>query len=252
MEHVVPPGEAEEPAVWGVTNVDTVNNQNFGVSSSQCQHGFVTTPNLAKREPYHHGSLREALIEAAIVLAREGGPDAVVLREVARRVGVSPNAAYRHFKDLPDLMDAVCDASLGLLAQSMESELAAPSDASDPAADALSYLLAAGRGYVHFALAEPGLFAAAFARSKTEIGDFGAQSEGGTTAAGFLQRALDGLVDAGLMAPEDREGAIVYAWAAVHGLANLLLGPLGAVPAEAHEPIIEMSLDLVCRGLLKR
>jgi hypothetical protein len=105
---------------------------------------------------------------------------------------------------------------------------------------------------VHFALAEPGLFAAAFARSKNEIGDFGGQSEGGMTAAGFLLRALDGLIATGLMAAEDREAAQTYAGAAVHGLSTLLLGPLGAVPVEEHEKIIEMSLDLVCRGLLKR
>jgi AcrR family transcriptional regulator len=212
----------------------------------------VTTPNLVKREPYHHGALREALIEAAVGLARDGGPDAVVLREVARRVGVSPNAAYRHFTDLPDLMNAVCDAALGLLAESMESELPASMDASDAVTESLNYLLAAGRGYVHFALAEPGLFAAAFARSKNEMGNFGGQSKGGMTAAGFLLRALDGLIAAGLMAAEDREAAQTYAWAAVHGLSTLLLGPLGAVPAEDHEKIIEMSLDLVCRGLLKR
>jgi AcrR family transcriptional regulator len=212
----------------------------------------VTTPNLVKREPYHHGALREALIEAAVGLARDGGPDAVVLREVARRVGVSPNAAYRHFTDLPDLMNAVCDAALGLLAQSMERELPASMEATDPATESLNYLLAAGRGYVHFALAEPGLFAAAFARSKNEIGNFGGQSKSGMTAAGFLLRALDGLIAAGLMAAEDREAAQTYAWAAVHGLSTLLLGPLGAVPAEDHEKIIEMTLDLVCRGLLKR
>jgi AcrR family transcriptional regulator len=205
-----------------------------------------------KREPYHHGALRQAFIEAAVGLAREGGPDAVVLREVARRVGVSPNAAYRHFTDLPDLMNAVCDAALGLLAQSMERELPASMEASDPATEALNYLLASGRGYLHFALAEPGLFAAAFARSKTEIGDFGGQSDGGMTASGFLLRALDGLIGAGLMAREDREAAQTYAWAAVHGLSTLLLGPLGAVPAAEHEKIIEMTLDLVCRGLLKR
>jgi AcrR family transcriptional regulator len=212
----------------------------------------VPSPDLTKREPYHHGALREAFIEAAVGLAREGGPSAVVLREVARRVGVSPNAAYRHFKDLPDLMDAVCDAALGLLARSMENELPPLLEAGDPAEQALLYLLAAGRGYVHFALAEPGLFAAAFARSKHEIGDFGGQSEGGVTAAGFLMRALDGLIGVGLMAPEDREAAQTYAWACVHGLSTLLLGPLGAVPPQEHERIIEMSLELVCRGLFRR
>jgi AcrR family transcriptional regulator len=212
----------------------------------------VTTPNLVKREPYHHGALREALIEAAVGLARDGGPDAVVLREVARRVGVSPNAAYRHFTDLPDLLDAVADASLGMLARAMERELASLPEAVDSESAAVNHLMAAGRGYVHFALAEPGLFAAAFSRPKAEIGDFGDTGESGMPAAAFLQRALDGLVVVGLLAPQDREAAVINAWAAVHGLSTLLLGPLGAVPSEAHEMIIDASLDLVCRGLFKR
>src|ERR1700755_3531565 len=111
--------------------------------------------------PYHHGSLRSALVDAGVQLAREGGPGAIVLREVARRIGVSPNAAYRHFADLPELSDAVADAALAALADSMRRELAAL--AGD---DPLMALLAVGRGYVHFALDEPGLFAAAFSRAK--------------------------------------------------------------------------------------
>ena len=212
----------------------------------------MPSPDLATREPYHHGALREALIEAAVGLAREGGTSAVVLREVARRVGVSPNAAYRHFTDLTGLLNAVSDVALGKLARAMEAELAVLPERPDAEGAAVDHLLAAGRGYVHFALAEPGLFAAAFSRPKAEIGDFGQTGESGMPAAAFLQQALDDLVAVGLMAPEDREAAVINAWAAVHGLSTLLLGPLGAVPPEAHEMIIDASLDLVCRGLLKR
>ncbi|MGB7867270.1 MAG: TetR family transcriptional regulator, partial [Mycobacterium sp.] len=46
---------------------------------------------------YHHGDLRAALIDAGLQLTRAGGPDALTIREATRRVGVSPNAAYRHF-----------------------------------------------------------------------------------------------------------------------------------------------------------
>jgi AcrR family transcriptional regulator len=213
---------------------------------------LVSSPDPAKREPYHHGALRAALIEAAVGLAREGGPSAVVLREVARRVGVSPNAAYRHFTALPELLDAVADASLGRLAESMEAELADMPETVDAEAAALNYLLAAGRGYVHFALKEPGLFAAAFSRPEAELGDFADADNSGMPAAAFLARALDGLVLVGLLAPEDREPAVINAWSAVHGLATLLLGPLSAVPPQEHESIINASLDLVCRGLLRR
>ncbi len=76
--------------------------------------------------------------------------------------------------------------------------------------------------------------------------------DGQPTASGLLQEALDGLVTAGLLAPEDRDSAVTMAWAAVHGLSTLLLGPLGAVPPAHREPLIEQTLALVCRGLTSR
>ena len=70
-------------------------------------------PASTARSTYRHGDLRQALLEAGVAMAREGGPDAVVLREATRRAGVSPNAAYRHFSDREALVTAVSDAALG-------------------------------------------------------------------------------------------------------------------------------------------
>ena len=58
---------------------------------------------------YHHGDLRTALIDAGLHLTRTGGPDALTIREATRRVGVSPNAAYRHFADRDALLTDGCD-----------------------------------------------------------------------------------------------------------------------------------------------
>ena len=205
---------------------------------------------VTKREPYHHGDLRAALILSGVELARAGGPEAVVLREVTRRVGVSPTAAYRHFAALPDLLGAVANAALGALARAMEAELAMTAPSGDVAADAQVRLLAVGRGYVNFALAEPGLFACAFYRPRDDIGSEGDPGETGLPAAELLQQALDALSAAGLLADADRAAAVTTAWAAVHGLAGLLLGPLGGVPRAARGPIIEGTLALVLRGLI--
>ena len=65
------------------------------------------------RDTYHHGDLRAALLTAGIGLAREGGPDAVVLREVTRVVGVAPNSAYGHFPTLTALKKAVAQRAPG-------------------------------------------------------------------------------------------------------------------------------------------
>src|SRR5579872_7291884 len=71
----------------------------------------------AVRRP--RGAVRDGLVTAGLELARAGGPDAVVLREAARMVGVVPNAAYRHFADRDELLAAVCTAAMGELAARM-------------------------------------------------------------------------------------------------------------------------------------
>src|SRR4051795_7602628 len=85
------------------------------------------------RATYRHGDLRAALLAAGLDLAREGGPDAVVLREATRRVGVSPNAAYRHFADRAALLAAVSDAAQALVADQMEAALTRVDESADPA-----------------------------------------------------------------------------------------------------------------------
>ncbi len=217
----------------------------------------VTVSDAGAHPPYHHGNLRHALVQAGTELAREGGPSAIVLREAARRVGVSPNAAYRHFSALPDLVDAVALDALATLARSMEAELAQRCPSGDARRDAVDYLNAVGRGYVHFALNEPGLFAAAFTSPRTSHARDGQHDErvsgdSGLSARELLEDALDKMLDAGVLAPEDRDAAATAAWAAVHGLSQLLLGPMAGLPPAEREALIDASLDLVGRGLIVR
>ena len=229
----------------------------------------MTAPNAGKHAPYHHGNLRHALVQASTELAREGGPSAIVLREAARRVGVSANAAYRHFSALPDLVEAVAFDALSALARSMEAELAKCRPSGDARQDAIDRLDAVGRGYIHFALNEPGLFATAFAPRKTtpHTGDapvrpseIAAHSEDDLRGAGdsglrpgeLLEQALDGMLDAGVLDAADRNIAATNAWAAVHGLSGLLLGPMAGQAPSAQESLIDAFLDLVGRGLITR
>ena len=183
------------------------------------------------RRTYHHGDLRRALLDAGIALARDGGPDAVVLREATRRAGVVPNAAYRHFASRHALLQAVRAAALSALAVAMEKELAAAAPPADPAAFARASLRAIGTAYLRFARTEPGLFRTAFAvpaRSATrwpDRGDGRQQRPQPVPAAGrgagpsWSRRAC--------CRPSGGPGAEYLAWSAVHGLAMLVLeGPL--------------------------
>jgi AcrR family transcriptional regulator len=205
-----------------------------------------------RRTTYRHGDLHHALLQAGTELARAGGPDAVVLREATRRVGVAPNAAYRHFADHQALLAAVRSAAQAALAASIEAELAKLPPDDDPASTARARLRAVGTGYLHFAQAEPGLFRTAFSVPPDRQDTAGpAQSDdSGMRPYRMLTAALNGLVDAGVLPPKRRPGAELLAWSAVHGLAVLLIdGPLRGLDDPRTQTIEQRLLDMVERGL---
>lgn len=203
--------------------------------------------------PYHHGDLRNALVDAAATLAEEGGPDAVTIRAAARAVGVTPTATYRHFANQSDLLHAAKHEAMDRLTATILELLAAETPTPDAAEAAVQRLAAAGRGYVHFALAQPGLFRTAFCRPAAE--DEHPTEELSQILAeappyAFLTTALDDLVDAGWLAPELRPHAETAAWSTVHGLAVLFVdGPYRHVPVPERDRLINVTLGMVVRGL---
>jgi AcrR family transcriptional regulator len=206
----------------------------------------------APQSPYHHGNLKTALTDAGVGLAREGGPDAIVLREASRRAGVSHNAAYRHFADRDSLLEAVCGRCMSALARLMETRIAEVDDGGSELETARRRLRACGLAYVEFALSEPGLFRTAF--SVPPGLDYLDEDEGlGDSCLGPLEivtAQLDALAAAGGLPPERRAYAEFTAWASVHGLAMLLLaGPLRELPQSERDAALEHILDTVERGL---
>ena len=205
------------------------------------------------RSTYRHGDLRRALIDAAIELAREGGPDAIVLREATRRAGVVPNAAYRHFESRQELLSAVRSAALSYVAQAMEEELAARPKKRRRADAARAGLRAIGTGYLRFAQTETGLFRTAFAAPQAEWAEHGGAygtGPGGLDPFQLLSRALDEMVEAGALDAKRRPEAEYLAWSAVHGFALLLIeGPLQGREHARIEPLAERLLDRVEAGL---
>lgn len=210
---------------------------------------LVDTVNM---RPYHHGHLREALVDAALRLARPVGPEAVMLRAVARQAAVSHNAAYRHFADRDALLRAVCERCMTRLAVLMEQRVAAVPDDPDAIALAWARLEATGRAYVEFATTEPGWFRTAFAVPRT-LGHF-APGEGagasGLNPYQLLGARLDALVAVGALPGERRQGSELAAWSAVHGLATLLIdGPMRDLPPAERDLGLRTVLDVVARGL---
>ncbi|HSY87513.1 MAG TPA: TetR/AcrR family transcriptional regulator [Verrucomicrobiae bacterium] len=211
-----------------------------------------TTTGPPRRSTYRHGNLRHALLEAGMELARAGGPGAVVLREATRRVGVVPNAAYRHFANRQALLMAVRAAALSALAVAMESELAGLGRRRRTAALARAGLRAVGTAYLRFAQAETGLFRTAFSVPDDPAGDNDPAKAGdsGRNPFQLLSDALDRLVEAGVLPPERRPGAEYLAWSAVHGLALLVIeGPLGRLAPAQRQDIGQRLLEMVEKGL---
>jgi AcrR family transcriptional regulator len=204
------------------------------------------------RSTYHHGDLRHALLTVGIEMARAGGPSAVVLREATRAVGVSPNAAYRHFRDRTALLSAVCDAAQAALADAIDDDQRALPSTTDEVGRARARFRAVGTGYVRFARTEPGLFRTAFSvPADLDRRDVATRAGAcGLTPFQLLSRSLDELAAAGALPAERREGAEFLAWSAVHGLATLLIdGPLRAIDDTAAAGITERLVRMVDLGL---
>jgi len=201
---------------------------------------------------YHHGNLREALVDAGVQLARTGGPAAVQLRVASREAGVSHNAAYRHFANQEDLVAAVavrCMHQLGLLMLERMQTVTARG----PVRRAQARFEAVGRAYIDFARAEPGWFRTAFSSARPHsVSDPAKEAEPGEFISPYqlLSERLDELVEVGAITRARRRGAEYAAWSSVHGISSLMLdGPLRYLPEAEAQSAIGVVLTSVGRGL---
>nr|WP_199902443.1 TetR/AcrR family transcriptional regulator [Azospirillum sp. B4] len=154
---------------------------------------------------YHHGNLRDALVRTALALLEESGVEALTLRAAARRAGVSAMAPYRHFADKAALLAAVAEQGYADLRDRLAR--------ADTAADPRQALVEQGVAYVLFARERPALFRVMFGAPVTGLMPAAPSAEG---AYATLAARVAGLVPA-----DQRETAVVAAWALVHGLACL-------------------------------
>ena len=203
-----------------------------------------------RRTNYHHGNLRQALLDAGLELLAERGVDGFTLREVARRAGVSHAAPYHHFSDRGALVGAIVAESFELLGSALGDASAAAG------ADPLDRLGAMGRAYVDFALDHPQRYRLMFRSDLSRSGDSEAATDAdaaGGRAFATLMNAVQEAADRGLLREgTDAGAAAIAAWASVHGLASLVLeGSLG-IRAEQRERASHMAsvvVGLVVEGL---
>jgi AcrR family transcriptional regulator len=207
---------------------------------------IVKTPMTPARESYHHGDLRRALLDTALALVSERGPEGFSLREAARAVGVSPAAAYRHFADKPALLSALAAEGHGRLAGVMEKAVARLPAELPRGARAVAAFGAIGLAYVEFAVKNPSFFRVMFGPAMKVEGFEPCCAPSGRDAYDILGFVLDELVRTGAIPAGRRAGGEVVAWSIVHGFATLVVD--GALPMSARERSV--AYQLLARTLL--
>ncbi|SFB84921.1 TetR/AcrR family transcriptional regulator [Tropicimonas isoalkanivorans] len=199
---------------------------------------------MPKKRGYHHGNLRQALIDAALGLIEAKGPQGFTLSEAAKAAGVTPAAVYRHFQGREDLLYAIAKEGFEIFADLMEYafEKGQPSP--------LASFESTGRAYLAFARKNPGHYQAMFEaglslRSDPEL------ANAADRAAGVLERAAEGLME---QLPPDRrpppQMVSAHIWAMSHGVVELYArGAPGSRAPFPPEDLLETGIGIYLRGL---
>jgi AcrR family transcriptional regulator len=188
---------------------------------------------------YHHGSLREALISAGRTLLEQRGRHGFTLRECARRARVSHAAPAHHFPTVGDLLAEIAGQGFEELCAAMDAATAEAADRNDPR----PHLIALGRGYVRFALANKAVFRLMFDSNF----DLKQNKRLATAAKAAYQRLTDGVEKLGpRRSPSAKQASVDLAWASVHGFAMLLLGG----QLDRADPALNRRLDALLEGVL--
>lgn len=196
------------------------------------------------RKTYHHGNLRQALVDATLALIEAKGPQGFTLAEAARAAGVSPAAPYRHFAGRDELIEEVARQGFELFGKRLDAAF----DNGRPSP--LAAFFATGQAYLDFARAHPGFYVAMF-ESGVSIAGNPDLAAAGDRAMSVLVRAAELLAER--LPPERRPPAVMVAnhiWALSHGVVELFSRgtPGGRAPYSADE-MLESGAMIYLRGL---
>ena len=183
---------------------------------------------------YHHGDLRLALVSEGLKLLSSRAADDISLREVARAVGVSATAVYRHFPDKQALIFAMCQQG----AQQLSAEQRKAMEDAERGKKAFE---AAGRAYILFALANPALYRLMMA-TKSSTGHYDANGNAMGDAMQLLKDCVAGVLPKQATAMEHKVAAL-HAWSLVHGISMLMLDGLVIPDGEVIDRLVMMPLD---------
>lgn len=192
--------------------------------------------------PYHHGDLRQALIDAATELLREGGPEALSLRAAARKAGVSQTAPYRHFKDRRELVAGVAQAAF----VRMGDQIGRAVHEGERGLPALRRGMAA---YIHFAQEHSAEYRVMFGAELARRDDLPQLDETALGVFGILRNGIERLQQGGFLGKGDPGLMAITAWATLHGLAMLSLDGQTDVTGHSVTSLVDAASDLLLRGM---
>lgn len=193
---------------------------------------------------YHHGNLRQALVDAALVLIAEKGPQGFTLSEAAKAADVTPAAVYRHFAGRDDLLAEVARQGHDIFAALMDYA------DNDGRPTALAAFEATGRAYLAFARKYPGHYMAMF-ESGLDLRDHPELAAVAAKGRSVLERAAERL--SRHLPPDQRPPARMvsaHVWAMSHGVVELFArGTTGAASPFPPEDLLEAGIGIYLRGL---
>jgi AcrR family transcriptional regulator len=205
-------------------NVNTINFMSPSSSSSPSSPREVGT----KSESYHHGNLREALLCVALAQMSQTGVTQFSLSELARRVGVTPAAAYKHFADKESLLADLARHGFDVLRKRFEA--AAPQHAlAQDAQQAVVRFERIGQAYVQFGLDMPALFSLVFGKDASNFRKAAAAPGERTPTFAYLATALEELHKFGVIAKQPDHQTQWFAWSAIHGATELHVAGINAL-----------------------
>lgn len=193
---------------------------------------------------YHHGNLRQALVEAALKLVEEKGPAGFTLSEAAREAGVTPAAVYRHFEGREDLIAEAARQGYEIFADLMDYAF----QSGQPSA--LASFEATGRAYLAFARKYPGHYVAMF-ESGISVNRTPELAVVAARASAVLEKAAAALSEH--IPPEKRPPAAMFSahiWAMSHGVVELFArGAPGRTAPFPPEELLESGIGIYLRGV---
>ena len=207
------------------------------------------TRRVPSQRPYHHGDLRRVLIDAALELVGEGGPDAVSVREAARRAGVSPGAPFRHFENRDALMNAVAEEAQRRFRAEIETALSGV-----PTADPLARFRHLGLAYLRWAMRNPTHFEIISGRRFFDHEKATAVSRDNNELIDLTGRTLAEAFAKGQLRSPDLKRVQIAGRALVYGFARMNIDghfPRWGVDEAEIERTAEAILDLFITGIAK-